>query len=542
MLLLMIERGMPIDIVLTADTGMEFPEMYDHLAKLDEYLYRERGIHLTMLRHPKGFEYMMFEEEKQKISSIENRQKLGVPLYGNGWPGVKVRWCTGQLKTHLISKEVNRLKGEYQALHYVGIAADEPKRIKNEQYPLVDWGITEAEALKLCYDRGYDWGGLYEIYHRCSCWCCPLQRIDELRKLRHHHPELWKRLRDMDQRAIAQFGHNPLGQFKQNWTVERLEQRFAAEDAQISVFLSSGKDSTMTEKQKQECSEVETMLQGTPKQNVLVSFDGKPPKTLEELEKEQKRQKKKHKDRGEARLISSLDYFRELNFSSVLLRLLLAMIFGGMIGLERGRKHRAAGFRTYMLVCLGATLTSILSQYLYVRLDTDWLGFAETTSRQIDVSRFGAQVYSGIGFLAAGTIIVTGRQEVKGLTTAAGLWASACMGIAIGAGFYECVVIAFVLMFLCIHFLPVLEVYLLENARNMNIYVELKSLDEIGVLLGAVKTQNIQIYGVEIDRGGEEHHRYPSAVLSVRLEHHQQHPQVLAALSEITGVIMIEEI
>lgn len=91
MLLLMIERGMPIDIVLTADTGMEFPEMYDHLAKLDEYLYRERGIHLTMLRHPKGFEYMMFEEEKQKISSIENRQKLGVPLYGNGWPGVKVR-------------------------------------------------------------------------------------------------------------------------------------------------------------------------------------------------------------------------------------------------------------------------------------------------------------------------------------------------------------------------------------------------------------------------------------------------------------------
>ena len=301
MLLLMIERDMPIDMVLTADTGMEFPEMYDHLAKLDEHLYHERGIHLTTLRHPKGFEYLMFEEEKQKPSSIENRKKLGVPIYGNGWPGVKVRWCTGQLKTHLITKEVNRIKGEYQALHYVGIAADEPKRIKNEQYPLVDWGITEAEALQICYDRGYDWGGLYEIYHRCSCWCCPLQRIDELRKLRHHHPELWKRLRDMDQRAIAQFGHNPLGQFKQNWTVERLEQRFAAEDAQISVFLSSGKDSTMTEKQKRECSEVETMLQGTPKHNVLISFGSKPPKTLEELEKEQQRRKKKHKDRGEAR-------------------------------------------------------------------------------------------------------------------------------------------------------------------------------------------------------------------------------------------------
>ncbi len=240
MLLLMIERGMPIDAVLTADTGMEFPEMYDHLHRLDDYLYRERGIHLTVLRHPRGFEWLMFEEPKTKPSSIENRRRLGVPLYGNGWPGVRVRWCTGQLKTHLISKEVNRLKKERNALHYVGIAADEPARIRDEQYPLVDWGITEKEALQICYDRGYDWGGLYEIYHRCSCWCCPLQRIDELRKLRRHHPELWARLMELDRRAIAQFGHNPLGQFKQNWTVEQLEQRFAGEERQAAVPLSPG--------------------------------------------------------------------------------------------------------------------------------------------------------------------------------------------------------------------------------------------------------------------------------------------------------------
>lgn len=101
---------------------------------------------------------------------------------------------------------------------------------------LVEWGITEAQALQICYDRGYDWNGLYEIYHRCSCWCCPFQRIDELRKLRHHHPELWQRLIDLDRRAIAQFGENPLGKFKQNWTVEQLEQRFATEDRQIAVF------------------------------------------------------------------------------------------------------------------------------------------------------------------------------------------------------------------------------------------------------------------------------------------------------------------
>ena len=186
MLLLMIERDMPINMVLSADTGMEFPEMYEHLAKLDEHLFRERGIHITTLRHPKGFEYLMFDEPKQKPRSLENRAKLGIPPYGNGWPGIRVRWCTGQLKTHLITKEVNRLKGELGAIHYVGIAADEAWRCKDERYPLVEWGITEAQALQACYDRGFDFGGLYEIYHRASCWCCPFQRIDELRKLRKH--------------------------------------------------------------------------------------------------------------------------------------------------------------------------------------------------------------------------------------------------------------------------------------------------------------------------------------------------------------------
>ncbi len=232
MLLLMIEQDMPIDMVLSADTGMEFPEMYEHLAKLDEHLFRERGIHITTLRHPKGFEYLMFDEPKQKPRSLENRARLGIPPYGNGWPGIRVRWCTGQLKTHLITKEVNRLKGELGAIYYVGIAADEAWRCKNERYPLVEWGITEAQALQACYDRGFDFGGLYEIYHRASCWCCPFQRIDELRKLRKHHPELWEKLLELDRRALAQFGTGPLGQFKQNWSVKRLDTRFAEEDGQ----------------------------------------------------------------------------------------------------------------------------------------------------------------------------------------------------------------------------------------------------------------------------------------------------------------------
>ena len=229
--LLMVERGLPIDVAIYADTGMEFPEMETHIAKLDDYLYRERGIHITKLKNPRSFEWYMFEEPKQKPKTLENRARLGITPYGNGWPGMTVRWCTGQLKEHLIRKELTRMKGDKTVIQYIGIAADEAWRCKEHRYPLVEWGITEAEALQVCYDRGFDFGGLYQIYRRASCWCCPLQRIDELRKLRHHHPELWARLLDMDNRAMAQFGPGPLGTFKKNWSVQRLEERFAKEDA-----------------------------------------------------------------------------------------------------------------------------------------------------------------------------------------------------------------------------------------------------------------------------------------------------------------------
>ena len=287
---------MPIDCVITADTGMEFPEMYRQWDKIDQLLYQERGIHLTILRHPKGFEWLMFDQPKEKLSTLANRKALGVTPYGNGWPGIRVRWCTGQLKTHLIQKEVNRIKGAYNALHYVGIAADEPKRVKNDVYPLVEWGITEAEALQICYDRGFDWNGLYEIYHRCSCWCCPFQRIDELRKLRRHHPELWAKLREMDERALGQFGNTALGRFKDNWTVEQLEQRFAAEDAAIE---SERKEAEMG---KDTSEEIHDMFKGVPPKNVILQVDDLPPKTLEQALKQQKaREQKRPKKRGKTR-------------------------------------------------------------------------------------------------------------------------------------------------------------------------------------------------------------------------------------------------
>lgn len=224
---------MPIDCVIYANTGMEFPEMEDHIAKLDDLLCRERGIHITILQNPHSFEWYMFDVPQQQRQAIDRRIAMGQPTRGYGWPGARVRWCTGQLKTHLIQKEVNRLKKEKNALNYIGIAADEAWRCKDDphsRYPLVEWGITETQALQICYDRDFDFGGLYEIYRRASCWVCPLQRIDELRKLRIHHPELWARLRDLDDRARTQFGPGPLGQFKKDWSVERLEERFAREE------------------------------------------------------------------------------------------------------------------------------------------------------------------------------------------------------------------------------------------------------------------------------------------------------------------------
>lgn len=241
-------------------------------------------------------------------------------------------------------------------------------------------------------------------------------------------------------------------------------------------------------------------------------------------------------------MIVFFDYLRQCNLPAVALRLVLSMIFGGMLGIERAKKGRAAGFRTYMFVCMGAALTVLLSQYESMMLSGPWNSVAQEVGIRTDVSRFGAQVINGIGFLGAGTIIVTGKQEVKGLTTAAGLWASACMGLAIGAGFYECVILAFLLIFLCIRLLPSLETAIVERTRNMNIYVEFTSLDDVGEIIGKIKAQNAQIYGVDITRGKEQYAQRPSAVFSIRLNQRRAHEQVLTAISELENVTVIDEV
>lgn len=225
-----------------------------------------------------------------------------------------------------------------------------------------------------------------------------------------------------------------------------------------------------------------------------------------------------------------------------MLRIVLALLMGGLIGMERERKRRPAGFRTYMLVALGAALTVMLSQYLDYMLNNPWADIAASIGIKTDVSRFGAQVINGVGFLGAGTIIVTGRQEVKGLTTAAGLWASACMGLAIGAGFYECMIVGFMLIFLCMRLLPAIENAVMARARNMNIYIEMDSVENVGAIVNILKANNMTLFDVEIDKEQHEHLSQINAVFSVRLPHKEEHTEILAKLSTIEGIITIEEI
>ena len=235
-------------------------------------------------------------------------------------------------------------------------------------------------------------------------------------------------------------------------------------------------------------------------------------------------------------------YLREFNFASVAFRLILAMLFGGVLGIERAHKGRAAGFRTYMIVCLSAALTMILGQYESAMLTGRWSAIAAEAGLSIDVGRFGAQVINGIGFLGAGTIIVTGKQQVKGLTTAAGLWASACMGLAVGAGFYECVLLAFLLIFLSFRLLPYIETIIVEHARNMNIYVEFLHLDDVGRIIARIKAQGAQIYEVDITRRQDGVSRAHSAVFAIRLDQRRAHERVLTSISELESVTAIEEV
>lgn len=225
MLLRMLELGEKPDIILFCDTTLEFPQMYDHIAKVE----RDTGMPITRIQCKDSYEYLMFDKPIKRKADSKLAKQYGLQRTGYGWAGPKLRWCTEKLKNRPREQFLAPLREKYQVMEYIGLAADEQYRLKrscnqdpNHVHPLVDWSWTEAECLQYCYDRGYDWDGLYEHFSRVSCWCCPLQSLQELRQLHKHFPDLWAKLKDWDKRTWRNF--------RADYSVEELEVRFAFEE------------------------------------------------------------------------------------------------------------------------------------------------------------------------------------------------------------------------------------------------------------------------------------------------------------------------
>lgn len=224
MLLMMLEKGIPVGRVVCVDTTKEFPQMYEHIKKVQAMI---EPIRIDIVKI--DFDYWFGEHIKTKGKRKGEN--------GYGWPDFRNRWCTA-LKRHffrktLASMQYNpRKRGGVNSIpnniiEFHGIAFDEKERSENNKgrnikYPLVEWQITERQALEYCYSRGLDWGGLYEKFQRVSCWCCPLSRIGELRVLYNDFPDLWKNLEEMDKKSFRKF--------RSGSTIKELKHRFELEN------------------------------------------------------------------------------------------------------------------------------------------------------------------------------------------------------------------------------------------------------------------------------------------------------------------------
>lgn len=229
-------------------------------------------------------------------------------------------------------------------------------------------------------------------------------------------------------------------------------------------------------------------------------------------------------------MIPALDYLRELNMLSLCLRFVLAVLCGGLIGWHQGRRQQTAGLRTHLLVCVGAAATMIVNQYIFATMDGAG-----------DPGRIGAQVVSGIGFLGAGTIIVTGRSRVRGLTTAAGLWASACMGLAAGVGYFEAAIIMAVVLYLVLVALGRVDETRVKVSTTLTIYLEFES----GVRFSQV-LENIRLLGwhvCEMERMSQDSAVVTAMRLTLQMDgKRENHASVLAQLRDIPGVLFVEEL
>ena len=224
-----------------------------------------------------------------------------------------------------------------------------------------------------------------------------------------------------------------------------------------------------------------------------------------------------------------LECLYDINIVSIGVRLALAAACGGFLGLERGKKNRAAGFRTHILVCTGAALAMLTNLYMVEMYEG------------VDPSSMGAQVISGIGFLGAGTIMVTGLQKVKGLTTAAGLWVVACIGLAFGTGFYVGGLTATILCILAQTLLHTFENRINSRNKLISVFVEFEDMSCIGSFLAFLRKNDMALEELDIGkaRTGNSH---VGAMIMLKSAKRGEHSRILEILSQAEGVCYIEEI
>ena len=230
-------------------------------------------------------------------------------------------------------------------------------------------------------------------------------------------------------------------------------------------------------------------------------------------------------------MLTCLNFAREMSFLGVTVRLLAAVLCGGLIGLEREYKRRPAGFRTHILISLGAAITILTNLYLY-----------QVMHYHTDISRLGAQVIVGIGFIGAGTIIVTKRHRVKGLTTAAGLWTAAIVGLVCGAGYLELALFTTALVLIAELVLVRLEYYLKTKAKQAHLYMEYRKATVIENVLAMLKEKGFSVSDLEISRSADESDGpLFSAVLVLQIHRTQTVDELVLNLQRLEGVTKVEE-
>ena len=187
-----------------------------------------------------------------------------------------------------------------------------------------------------------------------------------------------------------------------------------------------------------------------------------------------------------------LGNFAEWNLQNILVRVLVSALLGGIIGLDRGMKHRGAGTKTITVVCLGATLVMLTEQYIQIYFP----GLA-------NMNRMAAQVISGVGFIGVGTIIVS-RHRVRGLTTAATLWASACIGLAVGIGFVEGGVLITAMMLVSLHVLPYVERFATRHSHFCNVFIDLEESRDLHTVIQKLKEAGVTIDSMDTSESKSE--------------------------------------